>query len=228
VALTYRQAQDVYMSNIVIQPGSDMSGKKEDFLKQTGAIKNKIYSIPGVIDCCSRYTINSIISYDPDKTGKNARSISWPVKSINPAEEINVINLHNHMIEGEFLSEFDRDKIIMGREISGGHGSVLEVQTLRGAAVGDEVTVRYQNGVSRKYTIKGIYATSFSFADMTVFITQKEMESILNMHDRASEILVKTSPEFSYDYYKQQLHIRGIDNEEIRPVQISSELFWPH
>ncbi len=40
---------------------------------------------------------------------------------------------------------------------------------------------------------------------MTIFVTQKEMESVLGLRDRASEILVKTSPEYSQQYYISEL-----------------------
>ena len=99
----------------------------------------------------------------------------------------------------------------MGREISGGFGATLEVQSLKGAHVGDEVTISYQNGVVRKYTIKGIYTTVFPLSDMSIFVTNKEMESVLGLHDRASEILIKTDESYSEDYYIDQLRRAGID-----------------
>ncbi len=216
VNLIYQQSKSNYVSNIVIQPGKDRWGNNEQYLKQVTQLKRKISAIPGVIGCASRYSVGAIIEYDPDKTGRDVRSISWPIKSMDPAENIEVSNISKYMVAGEFLDESDRDQIIMGREISGGFGANLEVQTLKGANVGDEVTVYYHNGMVRKYTIKGIFATVFPISDMSAFITNKEAESVLGMHDRASEILIKTNDSHAEQFYIEELRKAGVELPEIR------------
>jgi putative ABC transport system permease protein len=212
INLAYKQVKDNYVSNIVVQPASD-----EDYITQVSQVKNKINAIPGVISCSSRYAMGVAISYDPDKNGKDVKSIGWTVKSIDPVEEVKVTNIQDYMVAGSYLNEDDRDQIIMGREISGGFGASLEVQSLRGANVGDEVTVRYNNGVKRVYKIKGIYTTIFPLSDMGVFVTEREMESVLGVHNRASEILIKTNPVYSEDYYMNELRLAGLEKEELRP-----------
>ncbi len=212
INLAYKQVKDNYVSNIVIQPSPD-----EDYITQASLVKSKISAIPGVISCSSRYAMGASISYDPDKNGKDVKSIGWTIKSIDPAEEIKVTNIQDHMVVGHYLEEGDRDEIIMGREISGGFGASLEVQSLRGANVGDEVTVRYNNGIKRIYKIKGIYSTIFPLSDMGVFVTEKEMESVLGVHNRASEILVKTDPLYPEDYYMRELRLAGLEKQELRP-----------
>jgi len=212
INLAYKQVKDNYVSNIVVQPASD-----EDYITQVAQVKNKITTIPGVISCSSRYAMGAAISYDPDKNGKDVKSIGWTVKSIDPVEEVKVTNIQNYMVAGSYLNEDDRDQIIMGREISGGFGASLEVQSLRGANVGDEVTVRYNNGVKRVYKIKGIYTTIFPLSDMGVFVTEREMESVLGVRNRASEILIKTDPVYSEDYYMNELRVAGLEKQELRP-----------
>ncbi len=212
INLAYKQVKDNYVSNIVVQPASD-----EDYITQVSQVKNKITTIPGVISCSSRYAMGAAISYDPDKNGKDVKSIGWTVKSIDPVEEVKVTNIQNYMVAGSYLNEDDRDQIIMGREISGGFGASLEVQSLRGASVGDEVTVRYNNGVKRVYKIKGIYTTIFPLSDMGVFVTEREMESVLGVRNRASEILIKTDPVYSEDYYMNELRVAGLEKQELRP-----------
>jgi putative ABC transport system permease protein len=217
VSLIYQQAKNNYVSNLVIQPGKDQWGNKEQYLTQVSLLKRKIDAIPGVIASSPRYTAGSIITYDPDKTGKDIRIISWPVTSVDPEEDTKVSGISNNIVSGSYLDESDRDKILMGREISGGFGASLEVQSLKGARVGDDVNVSYQNGVVRKYTLKGIYTTDFPLSDMAVFVTQKEMESVLGIRDRASEILIKTDESYSEDYYIDQLRRAGINLPDIKP-----------
>ncbi len=219
VNLIWVQTKSNYVANIVVQPGKDQWGNKEDYIKQVGLLKRKINAIPGVEGCSSRYVTGAIIEYDPDKTGRDIRTISWPVKSIDPLEEKQISDVYKFMVDGEYLDEADRDQVIMGREVSGGFGASLEVQSLKGARAGDEVTVYYHNGAVRKYTVKGIYATVFPLADMTVFVTQKEMESVLGMRDRASEILIKTDEAYPEEYYIQELRQAGVALQDIRPWQ---------
>jgi len=212
INLAYKQVKDNYVSNIVVQPAPD-----EDYISQAPLVKSRINSIPGVISCSSRYAMGAGISYDPDKNGKDVKSIGWTIKSINPDEEIKVTQIQDYMVAGQYLEDSDRDKIIMGREISGGFGASLEVQSLRGANVGDEVTVRYNNGIKRIYKIKGIYSAIFPLSDMGVFVTEKEMESVLGVHNRASEILVKTDPMYPEEYYMRELRLAGLEKQELRP-----------
>jgi len=219
VGLIYDQTKNNYVGNIVIQPGKDQWGNKETYITQVDLLKRKINAIPGIIGCSSRYTTGSVIEYDPDKTGKDIRTISWPVKSINPDDEKRISELHNYMLAGQYLDESDRDQIILGREVSGGYGASLEVQSLKGVNIGDEVTVFYHNGVTRQYTVKGIYATVFPLADMTVFVTQKEMESVLGLRDRASEIIIRTDEAYPEAYYIQELRRAGVELQDIRPWQ---------
>lgn len=219
INLIYEQTKDNYVGNIVVQPGKDQWGNSEQFIKQAAALKQKINAIPGIIGCSARYSSGAVIEYDPDKTGKDIRSISWPVKSIDPQDEKRISEIQNHMIAGQYLDDSDRDQMIMGREVSGGYGASLEVQSLKGARVGDEVTVFYHNGVTRKYTIKGIFMTEFPIADMTIFITQKEMESVLGLRDRASEIIIRTNDAYPEAYYIQELRKAGVELQDIRPFQ---------
>jgi len=208
----YQQAIDNYVSNIVIEPGTD-----DDYIEKVSSLKRSINMLPGVTSCASRYSLGSTITYDPDKDGKDIREISWTIKSINPEEETQVTNIHNFMVDGQYLDKSDRDQVILGREVSGGYGASLEIQSLKGVKVGDEITIHFSNGVTRDYTIKGIFITKFPLSDMAVFITEKEMESVLGLHNRASEILVRLDQPGQEELYIQRLRQIGIVDEEINP-----------
>jgi len=208
----HQQAIDNYVSNIVIEPGTD-----DDYIEKASSLKRSINMLPGVTSCASRYSLGSTITYDAGKDGKDIREISWPIKSINPEEETQVTNIHNFMVDGQYLDKSDRDQVILGREVSGGYGAGLEIQSLKGAKVGDEITIHFSNGVTRDYTIKGIFVTKLPLSDMAVFITEKEMESVLGLHNRASEILVRLDQPGQEELYIQRLRQIGIVDEEISP-----------
>lgn len=216
VSLIYQQSKTNYVSNLVVQPGKDQWGNAEPYLTQVAALKRKIDAIPGVIASSARYSTGAIVTYDPDKTGKDVRTASWPILSMHPDEDTRISDISKHMVSGKFLEESDRDQVIMGREISGGFGASLEIQSLKGVKVGDEITIKYQNGVTRRYTVKGIFATVFPLSDMSIFVTNKEMESVLGLHDRASQILIKTDETYPEQYYIDQLRQAGIALQDIK------------
>lgn len=210
ISEAYQQAKENYVSNIVILPPMD-----EKFITQVTQLKTKINTLPGVISSCSRYAMAGVMRYDPEKDNVDVREKSWSIKSINPDEEVRVTSLQNFMIAGRYLEENDRDQIMMGREITGGHGASFEISSLKGADIGDEIGITYSNGVSRTYKLKGIFNTYFPLADLNVFITEKEMESIIGVHNRASEILVKTDGSVPESTYVDRLQVMGIEKEQL-------------
>jgi len=210
ISKAYQQAQENYVSNIVILPPVD-----EKYITQVQKLKTKISTLPGVVSCSSRYAQAGMLRYDPEKDNQDVREKAWSIKSINPDEELKVTSLQNYMVAGRYLEESDRDQMLMGKEISGGYGANFQISSLKGARVGDEVTVAYGNGVQRDYKIKGIYNTYFPLADLNVFVTEKEMESVLGIHDRASEILIKTNGSVPERVYIDRLRMMGIEMEQI-------------
>jgi len=210
ISKAYQQAQENYVSNIVILPRVD-----EKYVTQVQQLKTKINTLPGVVSCSSRYAQSGVIRYDPDKDNLDVREKAWNIKSINPDEEVKVTSLQNYMVAGRYLEESDRDQVILGKEIAGGYGASFQISSLKGATVGDEVTVAYGNGVKRAYKVKGVYNTYFPLADLNVFVTEKEMESVLGIHNRASEVLIKTDGSVPERVYIDRLRTMGIEKEQI-------------
>jgi putative ABC transport system permease protein len=80
------------------------------------------------------------------------------------------------MIEGEFLTKDDRDKIVIGAQIAGADISRLELysDSLKNVHAGDKVTVNYPGGFKKEYTVKGIFLNEFFESDLKTFITDDE------------------------------------------------------
>jgi len=197
------------LGNIVITPGVD-----EKYIKNKAI--EWIDAIPGVVGSATHYIDNAIISYDERNDGKDIKSGNWPVKSIDVPNEKKVTNIHNSIIEGSFLEPRDRDKIIIGKEIAGGHGGLMEEQSLGGVFVGDKIDVQFSNGIKRTYKIKGIFSTKGMQAVQMVFVTKKEMESVLNVNNWASEILVKIKNTGEEDVVINEIRQLGFQDEDIK------------
>ena len=207
-----RQTVENTFANIIIEPGED-----EDYIIRAPLLQERINNIPGVIGSACHYIVSATVTYDENKDGEDVKTTQCLVDSIDPEQEIRVTKIHQNMVAGEYLDESDRQKIVLGREISGGYGAELPLKSLEGVRIGDEITLTFNNGVQRDYEVKGIFGTGWAFADIQAFITEKEMESVLGVHNRASEILVKVEQVGQEERYIQELRRMGLTEEKIHP-----------
>jgi putative ABC transport system permease protein len=203
------QSIDNQYGNIVIEPATD-----ERYINNSNAIE-LITTIPGITGSSAHYVENLVIKYDERNDRKDIKSGRWTLKSITPSDEKSVTKIHESMIEGSFLEATDRDEIMIGKEVAGGYGGTLDHMSL-GVSVGDEVDVYFSNGIKRSYTVKGIFGTKSTQVDQMVFVTKKEMESVLQVHNWASEILVKTESTGNEGEYINDIRELGLQNEDIK------------
>lgn len=203
--ISNNQVIDTMYGNIVIAPRED-----EKWIEDTSNIQKKIDAIPGVVESSAQYKCGATISYEAES---GVRS----VYAIDPTREMRVTNIHEKVVEGEYLTNSDRDEIVIGKEISGTHGAVFEQESLKGVKVGEMVSVVFPNGVKKEYRVKGIFDSGFISADHRAFITQKEMESVLGIDDQASNIIVRIdeADKGEEEKYITQFKELGI-GEEIR------------
>jgi putative ABC transport system permease protein len=197
------QVIETLYSNIVIEPKDE-----ETYIKSSDSVIAKVGSVPGVLGISAQYLTASTIAHK-EKSG------AWAVRSVDPDDEIMVSSVPEMMIAGEYLSKYDRDDIVIGKEIAGGHGGSLEHLSLGGVVVGDTVEVAFKNGVRREYRIKGIFDTNFIQSNQLAYITEKEMESVLGTTNMASQILVKTGRKGGEDKYVEQFTMLGV-HEDIK------------
>lgn len=198
------QVINTLYGNVALEPKTD-----EKYISDVYSLKQKINSVPGITGISAQYVTGAAFSYK-DKSG------AWAIRSINPDDEITVTTIHNFMIDGEYLSKLDSDEIILGKEIPGGYGGDLEHLSLGGVKVGDSINVLFNNGVSRSFRVKGVFDANFQQSNNIAYISQKEMESVLGLEDKASLILIKTTDKGNEDSYIKQFLELGI-KDEIKP-----------
>lgn len=185
-----RQSVETTTSYIDIDPEQYPIQKR--FIPDQLDLRARIARIPGVIATARHYSVTGSIAYDRDKNGQTV-SVGAPIVGIDPADEKQVTTIANYMVAGSYLNENDRDQIVLGADVAGGYGPTF-LGNLGGAQVGEKVQVTYPNGVSRIYTVKGIYQVGFS--SIFAFVSYKEIESVLSISNYASEILVNVDPTY--------------------------------
>ena len=192
---------DYTYANILIEPQEDNL-----YISNVESIQKKLNSLPGVAGTSAHYISGATFTYKDN-------FVSGALYSINPIDEVTVTKTYTGIIEGEYLSKGDTDEILLGIDLAGEEGKEAEERDLGGVRVGDKITVTFSNGVIREYRVKGIFKTKSFMADGSAFITEKEMESVLGLDDKASEILVKLNQRGTEEEFKKKFMELGISED---------------
>jgi putative ABC transport system permease protein len=192
-----QQQIDTLFGNIIIDPPSN-----ENYLDHVGQIEGKLAQITSIVGVAPHLNINAFFEYNWQhriSSNDKGQTGNWNVVGIDPAKEVKVTTIYSSLIEGDYLTPDDRDKILLGVEIAGGEqANTLSSLTLGGARVEDKIRLTYANGNQREYTLKGIFKAREGGANNLAFVTQKEMSSVLNSSistDSANQILIRISPQ---------------------------------
>jgi putative ABC transport system permease protein len=210
------QMVDTLLANVIIDPEED-----EFYIDQAPREVEMIRQVPGVVGASAHLNTSALIEYGwkkKDSPSDKGISGTWAVIGIDPEQEANVTTIHEHIIEGSYLDENDRDEIVLGIEIAGGaDAQTAHHLTLGGVRVGDQVRLTYPNGVQREYRVKGIFrAREMLRADHLAFVTQKEISSVFGrsaFSKRASQILVRVEPGKNENWFVEEFKYMGIKGE---------------
>jgi putative ABC transport system permease protein len=176
---------DLFSSHVTVS--SQQEPRVRAYIDDQADVRAAIAAIPGVIATARHYQLAGSIGYDKLKNGVY-RHISGAIVAIEPEEERKVLHLDRYLLDGTWLDHADRDQIVLSSALAGGYG-IFAPSDLGGARVGDKVRLTYANGLTRQYTIKGIYNDAIGLFE--TFITVDEAESVLSTHNQATQVLVK-------------------------------------
>lgn len=204
------------LANVVIEPPVDRY-----YLDHVDSIVDKIQQIPGVTGVGVHLMSGAQIEYqwrDKRLPGEKGRSGNWSVIGVDPDAEKSVTTIHDHIIDGSYLDENDRDEILLGVEIAGGPQAATSPQlTLGGVQIGDKVRLTYLNGIVREYNVKGIFqAKEIANADHVAYVTRREMAGIMGTDiysERANQIIVKTATTGDEESYVAEFESLGINGQ---------------
>lgn len=196
---------DYSYANLVIGPKKDNL-----YINDADGIQKKLNRLPGVIGASSRYTTGATFTH-------KSKFVSGTLYSINPQDEEEVTKIHATIIDGEYLSDADTNEILLGSPLAGEEGEeIIGIDprpNLGGVRIGDNIDVTFSKGVVKKYRVKGIFKTGFNLVDTSAFITQKEMESVLKLDNKASQILIKIDKRGSEEEFKKEFMELGISED---------------
>ncbi len=139
----------------------------------------------------------------PDKIGVS-------IAGITVREEARVTNIENYLVEGEFITDFDDDQIVMGANLLDRYfPSEIGLQTVSDVYVGDKVRITIGNA-AKDYLLKGVVKTKADATDLRVFLPANELRRLINRSDyNVDEFAVRLLPGENIDLVKRSLIAQG-------------------
>lgn len=194
--------RDTLVGNITVE-----SSNPGALIAESSTLVSQIVNINGVEAATPSRTLSAQLQLGSERG-------TAEVSGIDTESFKDVFSSPKYMIEGSFLTPTDKDQIVLGAQIAGAGKAKLELysDSLKNAHVGDVVTVNFANGVTKKYTVKGIYQTEFVQADLKSLITANEFNQVMPTSiDKASAINVKIKPDANQDQINSQIQVLRAD-----------------
>jgi putative ABC transport system permease protein len=193
-----RSMVETTTAHLVVTPQEEPI--KKEYIIDQASVRAGIETIPGIEATTAHYQLGGSFAYDKEQDGVFTY-VSAPIIAINQSEEKAVLSVADNIVSGEFPDTLQKDEIILGANLAGGFGTEQSTD-LGGVMVGDTVLVVYGNGVSRTYTVRGIFKVTIGSIGGTAYISTKEAEAILSTFNNASEIMVKADlTKYTLDEY---------------------------
>lgn len=175
--------RDNVTANVTITPaGSDVT------IPDPAVLMAKVRSTPHVAAATATMLVGSQISFEN-------RTNSWPVLAVDPASYARTFTSPRSMIEGHFLDPGATNEIVLGVGIAGAGRTRLATYgtSLQSVHVGDHVTVTLTGGVNHVFTVRGIYDTNFTEANISAFISSATGSRLVpTLGGKVSSIFVRT------------------------------------
>ena len=182
VTIYNQQMIDYQYGHVSIEPN-----EKELFIYHADTVVKNLKRVPGVTGVTAHVSTGTTIT-----NTKNGKFQTKALTAFDPVDEQEVTRYQMKMKGGDYLSKGDTDQILIGSLLAGNEDeSQDKMPSLGGVVVGDRIEVAYSNGVVKSYRVKGIYETDGTLIDSAAFVTRTEMDSVMHMEGKATEILVR-------------------------------------
>ncbi len=185
------------------------------YIEGSPNIINILKDMPDVKSFSARYTSGSLVeaNYQTKKETDKANTASAQLIGINPADENSVTGLSGHMLEGNYLTPNDYDKVLVGYFLLKQYVAIdsPDFQSLKNVYVGTKIRISV-NGVMREVTVKGILRSKVDNVRRGIFMIDSEVKSLIGRDDgNVGQIAIVLKNGVDPIAFKQKLILAGID-----------------
>jgi len=199
---------------------------EKNYIEDTQNFLGYLRSLPEVKDVSARFIQGGAIEANyknKEKSTDITDSARALIAGIDPYNENAVTGLSRTVIAGEYLSESDFGKILIGADLLYSYTPIdtPSMRTLPNVLVGTKVRLLV-NGFVREVEVKGILKSKVGEVDGRVFMIDPEVRGLIGRTDfNADEIVVKTFPGTDPLHVKE--HLLRADFGKLAKIQTSTE-----
>ena len=198
-----------YTSDVII---SSLNDKK--YIENSPNLISLIESLPQVGTYTARYREAGVLeaNYKTRKETDKPNTASAVLVGINPAREQAVTGIAGSIIEGEFISPGDYDKIVVGGYLLKQYFPVETpgFTTLENVRIGTKIRLTV-GAVTREVTVKGILKSKVDEVSMRAYMVDSQFRSLIGRNDgNVDEIALKLSADATPESVRDALLARGI------------------
>ncbi len=201
---------DYQYGEVIIEPED---GKR--YIKDAVHVVDALRDFSYVRDITARIATGAVVSFDKNDDGRNIARLRTLIVGIDPKTDNYAIDIASHVIEGRYLRNTDRGKILLGADAAGGYTSSVFADDLEGVRTGDVVTVVFENGIVKDFDVIGIYRTKNFEVDARALIVRDDFNAIFGTTNEASEIIVRLNDRSQSRQAMADARALGFDRYEI-------------
>jgi putative ABC transport system permease protein len=187
---------NTYSGDLLIEPDG-----ASHYIANVDQIMTELRQIDGIESATARNYLGAEINFE-------GKYVGAAVYGVNTSTDPTVFSTAAYIIEGSYLDADDTDQIILGIQLAGVDRPNLELyaRSLQNVHAGDRVSVNYNNGIQKEYTVKGIFYTEFIQTDLQAFVSEKEFQTVAPLlANNASTIHIKTTNDAETDKITRQI-----------------------
>jgi len=198
-----------YTSDVII---SSLSDKK--YIENSPNLISLIDTLPQVSVYTARYREAGVLeaNYKTRKETDKPNTASAVLVGINPVSEQAVTGIAGSIVEGEFLSPGDYDKVVVGGYLLKQYFPVETpgFTTLENVRIGTKIRMTV-GSVVREVTVKGILKSKVDEVSMRAYMVDSQFRSLIGRNDgNVDEIALKLSADATPESVRDALLARGV------------------
>lgn len=186
----------------------------KEYIEDTPSVIAFLDTLPQVVLMTERYQTNASIeaNYLTRNDREKPNATGAQVMGIDPVTEHAFSGLGDRMIEGDYLSEGDYDKIVVGHYLLAQYafGEAPGLTPLKNVSPGTKVRLTIGD-VTREMVVKGVMKSKVDALSMSIFMPANELRTIMGRSDQnVRQIAIRLTPGSDPIAFKNLLLSSGI------------------
>jgi len=199
-----------YTSDIMIS-----SLDTKDYIENSASIVSILKTLPEIEQFSARFAkgVQLEANYQTKRETDKPNVASAQMIGINPQAENQITGLASHVVDGEYLTPYDYDKVLIGQFLLDQYLPVESpgFTTLKNVGVGTKIRIKLGD-INREVTVKGILKSKVDSVSMGMYMIDSQVRELIGRQDNnVSQIAIKLKEGQDPLQVKSQLLLRGMD-----------------